>query len=109
MEVRVRMSQTLTLTPAPRRLDPADGSFALDSGVRIQIGPSAGDETRFAAESLREAVTELADLRLAVVPARPPRTIRAIPLILTGRDDPGFAAAGIAWASPAAEGPEGYT
>lgn len=97
------------LLPQPWQITIEAGEFRPHSGVRLQIGPDAGDATKRTARAVQAAFVELFDLRLPLIPTGNPVRSAAITFVLLGRDDATFGSADFGWESPADRGPQGYT
>src|SRR5688572_7496182 len=91
----------LYLTPRPWKIEFQDGSFTLDAGIPIHIGPEAGRETLHSASVLRDAVEASTGLRLQVVKGStysPSNVIRGeIELMVKDRDEGEFWNDGDEW------------
>src|SRR6266508_1322187 len=103
------MTEMLTFLPQPRHLESRSGSFSVDAGARIQVGPDVSDATRHTARGLQQALIELTGLTLEIVPTVAPATQNAISLVLVGRDDASLPPGelGLEWATE--PGDQGYT
>ena len=88
------MIDGLLLSPRPKQIDPGEGSFVVDAGVQIHVGSASDLATHRSAKMLKNALLELFDLELRIVPTADLGRPGHITLAVAGRDQESTSDAG---------------